>query len=156
MLGVIVFLRTEVGAFDEEDALNGMTLAGSVAIAMKNARLYEQARQEIAERRRAEKELQESEERFRGLFEGIPACCWTFDREGMVLDWNRTCEELYGWSAEQAIGKTMYSLMVKDENVLSTQEKVAAVQVVQDGLGVAPAGDGVAQGNGQLGEDRGL
>ena len=82
---------------------------------------------DITKRKRAEEALKESEKRFRDLFEGIPACCWVFDRKGTILHWNRACEELYGWPAEQAVGKTMYDLMVKDENVTSTQERIAAV-----------------------------
>ena len=82
---------------------------------------------EEREQREQEAALRESERRFRDLFEGIPACCWVFDREGTILHWNRACEELYGWTAEQAIGKTMYDLMVKDENVAPTREKIAAV-----------------------------
>jgi len=84
-------------------------------------------KEEQRQRKRAEEALRESERRFRDLFDGVPACCWTFDREGRILDWNRACEELYGWTAEQAIGKTMYELMVKDENVARTQETIAAV-----------------------------
>jgi two-component system phosphate regulon sensor histidine kinase PhoR len=80
-----------------------------------------------AERERAEEALRESERRFRDLFEGVPACCWAFDREGTVLYWNRACEQLYGWTAEQAVGKTMFELMVKDENVAPTRETIAVV-----------------------------
>ncbi len=79
------------------------------------------------ERKQAEDALRASEARFRNLFEGIPACCWTFDRQGTILDWNRASQELYGWTAEQAIGKTMYELMVREENVAATQETIAAV-----------------------------
>jgi signal transduction histidine kinase/CheY-like chemotaxis protein len=60
-LGVMVFLNTEVNAFTEKDVQNGMTLAGSVAIAIRNARLYEQAQQEIAERTQAETALLKSQ-----------------------------------------------------------------------------------------------
>jgi PAS domain S-box-containing protein len=79
------------------------------------------------ERKRVEEALRESERRFRDLFEGIPACCWAFDREGTILHWNRACEELYGWTAEQAVGKTMFELMVKDENVALTKKTIASV-----------------------------
>lgn len=82
---------------------------------------------EIAERVRAEEALRESEGRFHELFQGTPACCWTYDRKGVILDWNRACEELYGWTAEQAIGKSMYELMVQEENVSATQENMAAI-----------------------------
>ncbi len=82
---------------------------------------------DITESKRMEEALRESESRFRELFNGTPACCWTFDRDGVILDWNRACENLYGWTAEQAIGKTMYELMVKDENLTKTKEAIAAV-----------------------------
>jgi len=82
------------------------------------------------------RESGESEEKSRGLFEGVPACCWGFDRKGTILHWNKACEELYGWTAEQAIGKTMYDLMVKEENVAPTQEKIAAVFQGQSFQGV--------------------
>ena len=67
------------------------------------------------------------EERFRTLFQGVPACCWTFDRDGVILDWNKACETLYGWTAEQAVGKTMYDLMVAEENATATRRIVAQI-----------------------------
>jgi PAS domain S-box-containing protein len=82
---------------------------------------------DITRRKSAEEALRASEQRFRGLFDGVPAACWTFDSEGTILDCNRGCEELYGWSAEQAVGKTMYELMVKEENAARTRENIAAI-----------------------------
>ncbi len=82
---------------------------------------------DISELVRTEEALRESEERFRTLFQGIPVCCWTFDQDGTILDWNLACEALYGWTAEEAVGKTMYDLMVQDENAPATREKVMGV-----------------------------
>jgi len=67
----------EVGAirlernFTEHQIALAQTLADQAAVAMQNARLYEQAREEIAERRRAEQELRYSEERFRRVITSI-------------------------------------------------------------------------------------
>lgn len=41
--------------------------------------------------------------RFEELFTGLPAACFTFDSEGIVHEWNRSAEELFGIPAHQAI-----------------------------------------------------
>ncbi|MCK4637663.1 MAG: PAS domain-containing sensor histidine kinase [Methanomicrobia archaeon] len=123
------FVRSEELQLKKKD---GTLFLGSVsAVAVKDEKgkveHYDGIIEDITERKQMGETLRESEERFHDLFEGIPVCCWAFNREGTILHWNLACEELYGWTAEQAIDKTMYDLMVKDENVVSTQEKIAAV-----------------------------
>ena len=127
LLGAISVQSFQPQAFEDADRRFLESVAAQVATAIENARLYEAVQGELAERERAEKALRESERRFRDLFEGLPVSCWTFDRDGIIFHWNRACQELYGWTAEQVVGKTMYDLMVKDENVALTQEKIAAV-----------------------------
>ncbi|MCX7670069.1 MAG: PAS domain S-box protein [Anaerolineae bacterium] len=82
---------------------------------------------DITERKRAELALRMSERRFRDLFQNMPACCFTYDRNGVIQDWNHACEVLYGWTAEQAIGKSMFDLFVQEKNVALTQRNLAAV-----------------------------
>ena len=48
---------------------------------------------DITTRKQTEKTLHESEERLHDLFEGIPACCWAYDREGTIFHWNLACKE---------------------------------------------------------------
>jgi len=87
----------------------------------------EELHKEIVERRKAEKVLAESGKRYRDLFQNNPACCFTFDRRGVIRDWNRACEMLYGWNAEQTIGKSMFDLMVQKKNRARTERNLAAL-----------------------------
>jgi signal transduction histidine kinase len=58
VVGVLDVQADEIAGLDEGDANMLRSLANQVAIAIKNARLYEQAQQEITERVRAEEALQ--------------------------------------------------------------------------------------------------
>ncbi len=65
VIGVLQVVDTEVNQFDGSDLALLEPLAASAASAIENARLYEQARQEIVERKKAAEALQESEKRLR-------------------------------------------------------------------------------------------
>lgn len=67
---------------------------------------------DITDRKRAEAALRESEERLRATLDNTPgvAVQW-YDREGRVLYWNPASEKLYGFSAAQAVGKTLDELI---------------------------------------------
>lgn len=61
-------------------------------------------------------ELQASEEGLRKTLENTPnvAVQW-FDKHGQVLYWNTASETLYGWSKEEAMGKTLDQLIYTPE-----------------------------------------
>ena len=82
---------------------------------------------DVTERRVAEEALRESEQRFRDLFDGIPACCYTFDADGTILDWNRACAAVYGWTAQEAVGRPVYELIVTERYAEAMRDSVAAV-----------------------------
>jgi PAS domain S-box-containing protein len=50
-------------------------------------------------------ELRTSEERLRALIEASPLAIVEVDDAGLVTFWNQAAEQLYGWSAEEAIGE---------------------------------------------------
>ena len=76
VLGLLRLDSDTPGQFSDEDAHRLQPLANAAAIAIENARLYEAAQQELAERRRAEEALRESERKFRLVTETIRDVFW--------------------------------------------------------------------------------
>ncbi|MCB9102275.1 MAG: GAF domain-containing protein [Anaerolineales bacterium] len=70
-VGVIDIQSAALNAFTDNDIIAMEALANQVAVAVRNARLYQQARQEITERKQVEQNLRESEERFRQVITSI-------------------------------------------------------------------------------------
>ncbi|HWQ65695.1 MAG TPA: PAS domain S-box protein [Methanospirillum sp.] len=72
--------------------------------------------EEIGERSRVEISLRESEERFRILLQNIP---WVsiqgYTKDGTTQYWDEASEKLYGYSAQEAIGKNLVDLIIPPE-----------------------------------------
>jgi PAS domain S-box-containing protein len=62
-----------------------------------------QLEKEVLERQQAEKELRKSRERLRHVVENMPVMMDAFDAEGNILVWNKECERVTGYSAEEIV-----------------------------------------------------
>jgi diguanylate cyclase (GGDEF)-like protein/PAS domain S-box-containing protein len=72
---------------------------------------------DVTERQRAYISLQESEERFRLLLEGVQDyAIYMLSAEGVVLNWNSAAERLNQWRAEEIVGQH-FSLFYLPEEV---------------------------------------
>jgi two-component system cell cycle sensor histidine kinase/response regulator CckA len=97
-----------------------MEQAITIAIArfddmMQLRRLNAELRAEIAERKRAEETLQESEQNFKDLAENSPDGIIIADEKGVHLYANRRASEITGYSVDELVGMPGWELTRPDE-----------------------------------------
>lgn len=75
---------------------------------------YEGMLEDITERKRAEEELRSANEMLQAVFDAAPVAVFAIDVEGRVINWNAAAESMFGWTADEVIGKGMPA--VREEN----------------------------------------
>ncbi len=70
----------------------------------------------VFERKRAEEAVRASEERYRRLFDGATDAIITMDANGVVRGWNVKAAEVFGWRAEEIIGRSVAETIVPPEH----------------------------------------
>lgn len=79
--------------------------------------------------------LRSSENRFRQLLETIPnISVQGYAEDGKVLYWNKASEVLYGYTKEEAIGRTLYELIIPDEAIEFVRKDVK--KMIDQGFGI--------------------
>ena len=104
--------------------------ANQAAIAIHNARLLQQAQEEIAERKRSEDLLRESNSRFRTLFEASPDAIVLVDPHGdwPIVDCNTAACQMNGYSREEMIGQPIDIRNLKPSDVERRGEYLESIR----------------------------
>jgi PAS domain S-box-containing protein len=103
--------------FDGDDMHLLTMFARQAAIAIENARLFNQAQREIGERRKIEQEIRHQKEYFESLFVNNPVAVVTADLKGTIVSWNPMAEILFGYTQEEVIGRNLDNLVAKDPTI---------------------------------------
>ena len=84
-------------------------LATQVAIAIQQSTLFEQVQTELIERKRAEQKIREQA----ALLDIATDAILVRDLKNKILFWNKGAERLYGWKAEETLGKNANKILYK-------------------------------------------
>ena len=116
--GAITLVSAESGRrYEESDLRLAEELARRTALAVDNAKLYEEAQREIAERREAEEALLQSERRYRTVVKQAAEGIFIVDIDTkLILEANAAYRNLLGYTAQDmlGLGLTLYDVVAHD------------------------------------------
>lgn len=136
IIGAITFSSIQPHrCYTQDDLAFAQELAHRIALVLENARLHQEAREEIAERKRVEAQLRQSEELYRLVVEHTTDLITLTDLQGMIVYISPSCERLLGYKPEEMIGKMAFSMHHPDD--LPQIEKEFAT-VLRGGMAIIP------------------
>ena len=130
VLGVMaVQSYTTPRLYDEHDRDLLTAIASPTAIAVQNARLYEQAQHEISERKRAERALGVEKAHLDQLFGSVPEAIVLVGNDSRVLRINDEFTRMFGYTIDEVLGQSIDELLAPDaflEEARAITKRVAA------------------------------
>ncbi|MEM4258398.1 MAG: PAS domain-containing sensor histidine kinase [Candidatus Thermoplasmatota archaeon] len=91
---------------------------------------------DISEEKRMKQALQASEQRFKNLYEYAPVPYHTLTPEGIITDVNQKWCEVFGYTKEEVLGKSIFTFIIPEEQQaaqVSFQQKQQSKQLYTEG-----------------------
>ncbi len=114
IIGVINIESMELNAYTEDDQLFMETISSQIGVSIKNARLYGELNKELKKQSLAKKALEQSEKKYRNLFDNISDFIYTHDLKGRFITVNRAAAESLGYTTKELIGKNISEFMLPE------------------------------------------
>ena len=91
---------------------HALMMLPSVALLVGTVGLYVAARHDADVQLRVMERLKESQRHLQVIIDTSPSAVITADENGMISGWNRKAEEIFGWSHDEAIGRTLAATII--------------------------------------------
>jgi PAS domain S-box-containing protein len=101
--------------YSSEDRQVLKTLSSQMAMALENARLYNESQQEVKERKQAEDSLKLQQAYFQQLFDNSPDAIVMLDNTDRVVQINDGFERLFGYNAEEIKDRFINELIIPED-----------------------------------------
>jgi len=111
VIGMIALDRAEVRPHTPEESQLAMAFANHAAIAIENARLYEEVRKELAERKKAEDRIKRAAEEWRTTFDSITDLVSVCDKDFRLTRVNKAYADVAKKKPKELIGKPCYEIV---------------------------------------------
>ena len=91
---------------------HALTLLPCATLLIGTVGLYAAARRDAEVQLRVMEKFKESQQRLQVIIDTSPSAVITADEAGLITGWNRKAEEIFGWSHDEAIGRTMAGTII--------------------------------------------
>jgi PAS domain S-box-containing protein len=96
-------------------------LATQIAIAIQQSNLYQQSRDRVLERQRAESTLTQERNLVSAILNVAGALIVVLDKEGRIIRFNKACEQITGYSFDEVFGRCFWDFLLLPEEAESVK-----------------------------------